>query len=299
MVKVKNLLMIFFYLDPDYQVINNDLLINMRQNIGNGAFGVVFKGQFKTQPCAVKILHLFAIELTTCLPAGIGKKKINQSFKQECELLKSFHHPNVVRHLSTTKHPKSDNTLLVTELLDCNLRSYFSQKPELNSFLEASLSKDVASGLSYIHSMNIIHRDLCGDNILLKLGGLAPVAKISDFGMARLIDPSKVSATLTAIGHRLGYLPPEALRIAYEKYDHSLDVFSLGVIMVQIIHCVETIQTAEDRLMYVEKISNSHFLKSLIHKCLQEDKNQRPNAKNVGECFSKYIRNLFVYVHVD
>lgn len=200
--------------------------------------------------------------------------------------MESFHHPNIVRHLSTTKHPKADNTLLVTELLDCNLRSYFSKQPELNSFCEASLSKDVASGLSYIHSMNIIHRDLCGDNILLKLDQTLPVAKISDFGMARFIDPSKVSATLTAIGHRLGYLPPEALRIAYEKYDHSLDVFSLGVIMVQIIHCIETIKTAEDRLMYVEKIPDSHFLKSIIHKCLQEDKNLRPSAKNVGECFT-------------
>ncbi len=261
----------------------------MNQNIGNGAFGVVFKGQYKTQPCAVKILHHFAIELNTFLPAGKGMKKINELFQRECDLLESFHHPNIVRHLSTTRHPKSNNTLLVTELLDCNLRSYFFQEPKLNSLYEASLSKDVASGLSYIHSMNIIHRDLCGDNILLKLDQSIPLAKISDFGMARFIDPSEVSATLTAIGHRLGYLPPEALRIAYEKYDHSLDVFSLGVIIVQIVHCLETVKTADDRSIYVEKIPDSHFLKSIILKCLQEDKNQRPSAKNVGKCLPNYI----------
>lgn len=273
----------FYHSEEHHQKINKELLINMKENIGNGAFGIVFKGLYKNQPCAIKVLHHVAIEMQTDLPAGQGMKKINQAFHRECELLESFRHPNIVRHLSTTKHPKSDNTLLVTELLDCNLRSYISKVTELSSHGEVSLSKDVASGLAYIHSMNIIHRDLCGDNILLKVDQPIPVAKISDFGMARFIDPSRLSATLTAIGHRMGYLPPEAFRIPYENYDHTLDVFSLGVIMVQIIHRLDTIKTAEDRLMYAGKIPDSHFLKVIVIKCLQEDKDRRPTSKYVGE----------------
>ncbi len=82
------------------------------------------------------------------------------------------------------------------------------------------------------HSKQIIHRDLCGDNVLLKLTQPVPIAKISDFGMSRLYDPSKLSHTLTAVGHRMGYLPLEAIRLDKENYDNSVDVFSLGAIMV-------------------------------------------------------------------
>ncbi len=89
----------------------------------------------------------------------------------------------------------------------------------LSSEYEISLSKDLSCGLAYIHSKQIIHRDLCGDNVLLNLTRPVLVAKISDFGMSRLYDPSKLSATLTAIGHRRGYLPTEAFRLEEEKYD--------------------------------------------------------------------------------
>ena len=139
----------------------------------------------------------------------------------------------------------------------------------------------MASGLSYIHSKHIIHRDLCGDNILLKLAQPVPVAKISDFGMSRLLDPSQLSSTLTAIGHRMGYLPPEASRLEEEQYDSSLDVFSLGVIMVQIVHKLETVKSPRDRSYFVAQIPDTHVLKPLINECLQEDMRRRPSASQV------------------
>ena len=110
-----------------------------------------------------------------------------------------------------------------------------------------------------------------------------PVAKISDFGMSRLLDPSQMSSTLTAIGHRKGYLPPEALRLDDEEYDHSLDVFSLGVIMVQIVCKAETVKTTKDRSLLVSQIPTTHKLNSIIGDCLQEDKSQRPTARNICE----------------
>ena len=179
----------------------------------------------------------------------------------------------------------SGSTILVTELMDCNLRSYLSGLGEesLTSRYQISLSKDVASGLAYIHRRQIIHRDLCGDNILLTLSQPVPVAKISDFGMSRLLDPSQKSSTLTAIGHRMGYLPPEALRLEGEEYDRSLDVFSLGVIIVQIVCKVETVKTAKDRSFQVSQIPPKHRLKLIISHCLHKDKRRRPTARDVCE----------------
>ena len=222
--------------------------------------------------------------MQTGFPTG-KSEEASKAFDRECEFLQSLQHPNVVLYLSTAKHPKSGSTILVVELMDCNLRSYFSGLDEesLTSECEISLSKDMACGLAYIHSKQIIHRDLCGDNVLLKLTRPVPVAKISDFGMSRLYDSSKLSHTLTAIGHRMGYLPLEAIRLEEEKYDSSLDVFSYGVTVTQIVCKLETIKSAKDRSFHVAQIPHTHRLRKLIDSCLQEDMRRRPSARDICE----------------
>ena len=226
--------------------------------------------------------------MRTNLPASQENDGTLKAFDRECEFLESFQHPNIVQHLSTDEHPMSGSTILVTELMDCNLRSYLSGLGEepLTSHCQFSLSKDVASGLAYIHSRQIIHCDLCGDNILLRLSQPVPVAKISDFGMSRLLDPSQMSSTLTAVVHRMGYLPPEALRLEDEEYDYSLDVFSLRVIMVQIVLNVETVKTVKDRSLLTSQIPVTHKLKPIIYDCIQQDRRKRPTVGDICEfCF--------------
>ena len=277
--------------DPNQVIINASLTIFRDKIIGFGGFGEVFKGSFRSRTCAVKVLHQTALQIQTNLPtSSAGNKDTIAMFDRECEFLKSFQHPNIVQHLSTAKYPMSGNPILVTELMDCNLRSYLSGLGDkfLNDHSQASLSKDVASGLAYIHSRQIIHRDLCGDNILLTLRQPVPVAKISDFGMSRLLDLSQMSHTLTAVGHRMGYLPPEAPRLEEEKYDFSLDVFSLGVIMVQIVCKVETIKTVKDRAFHVSQIPSQHRLKKIISACLEKKKTKRPSANNICKLLVHY-----------
>ncbi|XP_064387204.1 uncharacterized protein LOC135335598 isoform X4 [Halichondria panicea] len=268
--------------DQTRQKINEDLTIFLDERLGKGAYGVVFKGSYKGKICAVKVLLHDTMEMQTSIPTG-KSEEASRDFDRECDFLESLQHPNIVQYLSTTKHPKSGGTILVLELMDCNLRSYFSGLDEesLTSECEISLSKDIACGLAYIHSKKIIHRDLCGDNILLKLAQPLPVAKICDFGMSRLYDPSKFSSTLTAVGHRMGYLPLEAIRLNREKYDNSLDVFSLGAIMVQIVCKLKTIKSVEDRSFYVTQIPHTHRLRKLIDSCLQEDMTKRPTARDI------------------
>ncbi len=270
--------------DQNCKKINDDLTIFVSQRLGSGAFGVVFKGKYKGEICAVKVLIFEAKEMEMNMPLGESEEASKVSFDRECELLESLQHPNIVQFLSTAKHPNS-STLLVVELMDCNLRSYFSGLDEesLTSDCEISLSKDIACGLAYIHSKRIIHRDLCGDNILLQLTQPVPIAKISDFGISRLYDPSKLTRTLTALGHRLGYLPPEAFRLKEEKYDNSMDVFSLGAIMVQIVCKLGTIKSIEDRSFHIAQIPHTHRLRELIDSCLQEDIKRRPSAREICE----------------
>ena len=282
----------FCTVDQNRQNINEALTIFLDEPLGSGAFGVVFKGSYRGDPCAIKLLHQVAMEMQTNLPAT-KIEEANNAIDRERDFLKSFQHPNVVKFLSTAKHPKSRGTILVVELMDCCLRSF--NKEFLTSECEISLSKDIACGLAYIHSKQIIHRDLCGDNVLLKLTQPVPIAKISDFGMSRLYDPSKLSHTLTAVGHRMGYLPLEAIRLDKETYDNSVDVFSLGAIMVQIVCKLKTVKSVEDRLDHVAQVPHTHRLRKLIDSCLQEDMRRRPSARDICESIRYVVHDNYVF----
>lgn len=250
-------------------------------------FGCVFKGTFKTKACAVKVLHEIGMEFQLNLPdEGDGRKvqsaRVN-SFNRECKNLGllEIHHPNVVELMAVCAYPGTNHNLpcLVMELLDCSLREYLSQtSPQIPT--QISLSCDIGKALDYLHDKQLIHRDLCGDNIvLIKKEIPLPTAKITDFGMSRIFDPQKMSHSASVLGHRTGYLPPEGLT---KEYDLSLDVHMFGVVVVQIVNAVKDVDSPKMRQELIDKIPESHPLKNVIDSCVLLDKNARPTAATLS-----------------
>ncbi len=84
-----------------------------------------------------------------------------------------------------------------------------------------------------------------------------------------------------------------------EKYDSSLDVFSYGVIVAQIVCKLETIKSAKDRSFFVAQIPHTHRLRKLIDSCLQEDMTKRPSARDICESirYREVIRLSLICAH--
>lgn len=266
--------------------IDGDLKIICNEKIGSGLFGCVFKGEIQGKQCAVKVLK-FGMELTSNLSITPGGGTIQEakldSLEKECKYLLNLKHPNIVE-LTDIRYPRYNSLCLVMKLLDCSLRCYLKLQclPLLH---QISISCDIANGLAYLHENNLIHRHLCGDNILLKKGKFIPVAKIGDFGMSRIIDTQALTNSLTELGHsttihghRKGYLPPEGLS---SYFNINLDVFMFGVIMIQIAHGVQDITTPEEQNELRDKIANDHPLKIFIDSCVAESRSERPTADSV------------------
>ena len=260
-------------------------MICSKDILGQGAFGTVFKGQWQRKPCAAKMLSILGNEVYTGVSLARQnsvQEEVLAKFKWECDFMKTLRHPNIVAYYDTLFHPGSNLPVLVMELMDTSLRQYLTKMENLSMITQFTFSCNIAAALEFLHNKSLVHRDLCGDNILLKYTSDVPVAKVTDFGMSRLIiKRPEMTHSLTAIGHRPGYLPHEATEFPMD-YDASLDVFMFGAVMTQIASRAPTIKSEAVRQQLVNQLSaNGHPLKPIISLCLDERKNRRPSSSKI------------------
>ena len=269
-------------------IVIGDLVILSKDILGQGAFGTVFKGRWQHKPCAAKMLSILGNEVYTGVSIARQnsvQEEVLMKFKWECDFMKTLLHPNIVAYYDTLFHPGSNLPVLVMELMDTSLRQYLMKTETLSIKAQFNFCCNIAAALEFLHNRSLIHRDLCGDNILLKYtNDVVPVVKVSDFGMSRLIikrPDVTMTHSLTAIGHRPGYLPHEATEFPTD-YDSSLDIFMFGAVMTQIASKSPTIRSEVVRQKLVNQLSaNGHPLQTVISMCLDERKNLRPKACNV------------------
>ena len=273
-----------------------DLEIFTKEQLGSGAFGTVYKAKFCEVTCAAKLHQLL------CQLSGADSQVTQSRFKQECEILKDIKHPNVVQYLGVTHDHQSGLPILLMELLDENLTDFLKRSDEpLRYHLQVNLCHDIALALTYLHSKDIIHRDLSGKNVLLIAGSRA---KVADFGMSKL---TVVNAYLTQGGLAQCpgtpcYMSPEAL-VKPPAYSYKLDVFSSGVVAIQIITrefpepgpqmlehddpnsptglSYTPIPEVNRRKNHIDLIDPEHPLLPLIKKCLADKEKDRPSAQKL------------------
>ncbi|XP_059066745.1 leucine-rich repeat receptor-like serine/threonine-protein kinase At2g14510 [Cryptomeria japonica] len=189
--------------------------------IGKGGFGSVFYGQLSGNDVAVKILSTYSSQ---------GK----QEFRNEVNLLSRIYHKNLVKLIGYCRQP---TVALVYEFMEFgtlmdHLYGSAKQEKPLDWETRLNIALQAAQGLLYLHegcSPPIIHRDIKCSNILLDK---KMFAKITDFGLSKLLDTSKSYVT-TNVNGTLGYLDPEYFGTA--SLNEKSDVYSFGVVLLEII----------------------------------------------------------------
>jgi serine/threonine protein kinase len=148
-----------------------------------------------------------------------------QRFRAEVRTLARFVHPNLVRLLDAGE---ADGQLfLVMDLVEgTTLASRLSQGA-LSEEETAKVGTGVATALAYVHREGIVHRDVKPANILLDREGTAHLA---DFGIARLVDTTGMTATGLTLGTP-GYLAPEQVQGA--TIGPPADVYALGLVLIE------------------------------------------------------------------
>ena len=281
-------------MDHPRQPHDRSLRLLKTDELGSGSYGVVCKAMWGQRLCAAKLLHHIFFQSN-----DPGIVTTRRRFEQECHFLNDMKHPHIVEYLGTSHDPDSGLLVLLMELLDESLTHFLerSQQP-LAYHIEVDLCHDIAQALAYIHSKEIIHRDLSGNNVLL----LAGRAKITDFGMSKLLDSNRRMTHLTMCPGTLVYMPPEALREP-PVYSKKIDCFSIGVLQIQIMtrqfpdpgpskREVEdsrsptgTIEIpvldSERRKSHIDLIEPTHTLLPTAIGCLSYSEKDRPSAEDL------------------
>ncbi|CAD8157000.1 unnamed protein product [Paramecium pentaurelia] len=210
-----------FVIDPQYQYLSI---------IGQGSYGVVFaakdtkKDQGRDLVAIKKIVKAFEQRL-------FAKRTL-----RELRLQRLFSHENVIS-IEKIMLPKSreefDDIYIVQELMETDLSTIIRQQTQLDQDQICFLLYQLLRGLKYIHSANVVHRDLKPKNLLIN--GNCDL-KICDFGLARALDPQiklKPKVYSPYVQTRW-YRAPELL-LQWRDYNQSIDMWSVGCIFAEML----------------------------------------------------------------
>jgi serine/threonine protein kinase/transcriptional regulator with XRE-family HTH domain len=148
-------------------------------------------------------------------------------FQQEGAVLAKLDHPHIVDIYDTFAEEHA--TCIIMELLEGESLGQILQHGPLSLTRSRAIALQVADALSYAHSQEIVHRDIKPDNVMVLPGDQI---KVTDFGIARLLQPDTSLHTIATTGMRMGtplYMAPE--QIEGKRVDGRTDVYALGAML--------------------------------------------------------------------
>jgi len=240
------------------------------EKIGEGGMGVVYKAKDNKlkRTVALKFLH----------PHTIDDQEKRARFFLEAQAAASLNHPNICTIYEIDETTTDDRQIFIA--MEYVEGQNLQQKIETGSFkFEQTLdiAIQIAEGMCEAHSKGVIHRDIKSANIMVTDKGQV---KIMDFGLAKLTNGAKITRDGKTLG-TMAYISPEQARGG--DVDHRTDIWSLGVILYEMITGQLPFEGESEVAMVVSVLNNEpkpldfsnkgvpKGLEGIILKCLEKD----------------------------
>jgi eukaryotic-like serine/threonine-protein kinase len=200
------------------------------EEIGEGGMGVVFMAE------QTGTVHR-RVALKVIKP-GMDSRHVIARFEAERQALALMEHPNIARVLDAGTTP-SGRPYFVMELVRGIAVTEYCDQNRVDPEGRLRLFITVCRAIEHAHQKGIIHRDIKPSNVMVTLHDGQPVAKIIDFGVAKATGQKLTEGTLfTAYGEMIGtpaYMSPEQAEMASSDVDTRSDIYSLGVLLYELL----------------------------------------------------------------
>ena len=262
----------------NYRISYQELRVN--EGVGEGGFGKVFKGSWGESGATVAIKQLSEQRMNE---AGIAV------FDREVGLLSGLRHPNIISFYGAC-FEAGHYSLVMEYMPKGSLYSVLQKRKNLLWGECYKVATGIVSGLSYLHSNGIWHRDLKSPNVLLTENG---EAKLTDFGLSTCRE--EISANSARGKGTLLWMAPEVITEGKEAYSDKAEVYSLGIIFWELVAGKLPFQDEQDRERIKERIKAGKldevpkacqerypFFANLIISCRAKDPKERPTLREVS-----------------
>ena len=248
------------------------------QEIGEGGFGVVYMAEQK-QPVRRKV----ALKI---IKPGMDSREIVARFEAERQALAMMDHPNIAKVLDAGT-TDAGRPYFVMELVKGAPITEFCDANKLSTRERLELFMTVCRAVQHAHQKGVIHRDLKPSNVMVSLSDGDPVPIVIDFGVAKALNRELTEKTLfTAYGQMIGtpqYMSPEQAAISRADVDTRSDVYSLGVLLYELL----TGTTPLDR----DRLRSTAFVE--VQRMIREVEAPRPSTRlsTLGEHLVTIAKN--------
>ena len=263
--------------------------------IGDGSFSKVFLYQHKTSKIKYAIKRMN-------IPSYLKKTNNKNLILDEINIQSKIEHPNIIKLFNYFKDKNNINIFLILEYASKGtLFDYIQNKNGFDETEAFYFFFQAVNAIYFLHKNRIIHRDLKPENLLINHNN---ILKLCDFGWSVYLNNNK---RITFCG-TVEYMAPEIVK--NESYDYSIDVWSLGVLLYELIHSHSpfvvrdlNINKIENNIVSKElrfKKGVSFECRDLIEKLLVKD---AKNRMKIGEIYThpfilKYINMITNYINI-
>lgn len=236
-------------LEPEIPDIKRIGAYKLLQKLGEGGYGVVYMAE-QEQPIrrrvALKIIKL-----------GMDTKSVIARFEAERQALALMDHPNIARVLDAGATDGGRPYFVMELVYGVKITDYCDQnRVSLQQRLELFIR--VCNAVQHAHQKGIIHRDLKPSNIMVTLHDGVPVPKVIDFGIAKATEQRLTDKTLfTSYAQLMGtpaYMSPEQMELSGLNLDTRSDIYSLGILLYELLTGRTPFDTADLLKLGVEEL---------------------------------------------
>ena len=255
-----------------------------------GGFGEVYMAKWRNEDVVVKVIKVDCV----------GDE---QDVMSEASLTFRLKHDNVVKLFGMTR-TKSDQLGIVMELAELGSLDQWIGIVHQDRMVDIALG--IIDGLEYVHSKNVIHRDIKPKNILMFGPDDNMIPKIADFGVSKVIQTAVTPKT--KVGEDL-YMAPEVKM--FNSYSFPADIFSLTIMLFEMFNEQLLRKSADEVRLYIMQVHSGKVgdiprscrVSECLHSIIKRGWNQMPEERPKLPEFSSVLRgkrhfilNYFIYL---